>query len=143
MDFSPLIISIKTAVVATFFTFITGILASWFVLQYISRFKNIIDSILTIPMLLPPTVTGFFLLITFGRNGFIGKILYILGAQVIFFMASNSDCRLCSIIPLMYKTSRGTFLQSIKILFMQPENWEFQNGKFFYELFSPCHLLEL
>ena len=64
MDTAPLIISLKTALVSTFFTFFLGIYAAKFVVN-LKRGKGLLDAIFTLPMVLPPTVTGFFLLLIF------------------------------------------------------------------------------
>jgi molybdate transport system permease protein len=111
MDFSPLWISIKTAFAATAATFILGIAAAWFVAGYRGRLKGLIDGILTLPMVLPPTVVGFFLLILFGRHGPIGKFLHLLGTQVIFSWSAAVIAATVVAFPLMYKTARGAFEQ--------------------------------
>ena len=62
MDLSPLWISLKIAVTATVITFVLGLLAAWGV-TYLRRAKHVVDGILSIPLVLPPTVVGFLLLI--------------------------------------------------------------------------------
>lgn len=111
MDLSPLWISTKTAFTATFITFFLGIAAAWFVDRYRGKFKGIIDSVLTLPMVLPPTVVGFFLLIVFGRKGAIGKLLYSFGTQIIFSWPATVIAASTVAFPLMYKTARGAFEQ--------------------------------
>ena len=67
MDWSPILISIKTASLSMFITFFLGIFAAWAVIRLHSdRLKIICDGILTLPLVLPPTVAGFFLLYLFG-----------------------------------------------------------------------------
>jgi molybdate transport system permease protein len=111
MDFSPLWISLKTAFAATIVTFFFGIAAAWFVARYKGRFKGLIDGILTLPMVLPPTVVGFFLLIIFGKNGPIGKVLLFMGTRVIFSWSATVIAASVVAFPLMYKTARGAFEQ--------------------------------
>ena len=65
LDWSPLYISIKTGIVATFISFFLGIFAARKVLKASGRVRAVIDGILTLPMALPPTVAGFFLLLLF------------------------------------------------------------------------------
>ena len=84
MDLSPLWISIKTAVSATVITFFLGIVTAWLLSGYKGRLKGLIDGIFTLPMVLPPTVVGFFLLLIFGRRSPLGQLLYSLGTQIIF-----------------------------------------------------------
>ena len=83
MDISPLFISLKVAAAATFFTFFLGILAAWKVVKR-RRCKGLIDGIFTLPLVLPPTVVGFFLLLLFGRNGLMGQFLEKLALSVVF-----------------------------------------------------------
>lgn len=111
MDFSPLWISMKTAVTATIVTFFLGIAAAWFVAGYRGKLKGMIDGVLTLPMVLPPTVVGFFLLIVFGRNGPVGKLLYFFGTQIIFSWWATVIAAAVVAFPLMYKAARGAFEQ--------------------------------
>jgi molybdate transport system permease protein len=111
MDLSPLWISIKTTVTATFITFFIGIAAAWFVASYKGRLKGLIDGVLTLPMVLPPTVLGYFLLIFFGKNGPIGKILLLVGTRIIFSWSATVIAASVVAFPLMYKTTRGAFEQ--------------------------------
>ena len=74
MDFSPLYISLKTAGLATVITFILGIYAARFICK-LKKYQGFIDGIITLPLVLPPTVVGFFLLLFLGKNSFIGQFL--------------------------------------------------------------------
>ena len=76
LDWSPLYISIKTGIVATFISFFLGIFAARKVLKASGRVRAVIDGILTLPMVLPPTVAGFFLLLLFSRRRPLGILLY-------------------------------------------------------------------
>ncbi len=111
MDFTPLLISLKTAVTATFVTFFVGIAAAWFVAGYRGRLKGLIDGIFTLPMVLPPTVVGFFLLVIFGKHGPMGKLLDAFGTQIIFSWSATVIAATVVAFPLMYKTTRGAFEQ--------------------------------
>ncbi len=74
MDWSPIFISMKTASVSIVITFFLGILAAWAVVSIRSRaLKTMLDGILTLPLVLPPTVAGFFLLYLFGVKRPVGK----------------------------------------------------------------------
>ena len=93
MDWSPVFISMKTASLSIFITFFSGIFVAWGVVSIRSQVcKNICDGILTLPLVLPPTVAGFFLLYLFGVKRPIGqffidyfsiKIAFSWGATVI------------------------------------------------------------
>ncbi len=111
MDLSPLWISLKIAVTATSATFCLGLAAAWFVAGYRGRLKGLIDAVLTLPLVLPPTVVGFFLLLLLGRNGPVGKILNELGTSVIFTWWAAVMAASVVAFPLMYKTTRGAFEQ--------------------------------
>ena len=112
LDWSPLVISLKTGVVATMISFFLGIFAARKVIKMKPGKKAVIDGILTLPMVLPPTVAGFFLLLLFSRRRPLGIFLYdhfdikvvqtwlgcIIAATVIAF-------------PLMYRNARAAFEQ--------------------------------
>ena len=68
LDWSPLFISLKTGIVATFISFFLGIYAARKVVKTTPGKKAVIDGILTLPMVLPPTVAGFFLLLIFSKK---------------------------------------------------------------------------
>lgn len=110
LDWSPLYISLKTGVVATIISFFLGIFAARKVVKAGPRVKAIADGILTLPMVLPPTVAGFFLMLLFSRRRPLGIFLFenfdikvvqtwlgcIIAATVIAF-------------PLMYRNARAAF----------------------------------
>lgn len=137
MDLSPLWISTKTAFTATVITFFLGIAAAWFVAGYRGRLKGIVDSVLTLPMVLPPTVVGFFLLIIFGRNGPIGKLLYSLGTQIIFSWSAAVIAASVVAFPLMYKTARGAFEQVDKNLIYAARTLGISEWKIFWRVTVP------
>lgn len=112
LDWSPLYISIKTGVVATIFSFFLGIFAARRVLKAGQKAKAVIDGILTLPMVLPPTVAGFFLLLLFSKRRPIGMFLDMqLNIQVV---QSWLGCVIAATViafPLMYRNARAAFEQ--------------------------------
>lgn len=110
-DPAPLWISLKTAAVSTFITFLLGNLAAWIAAKSKSRFKGLIDGIFMLPLVLPPTVLGFFILLILGKNGPVGKILFALGTTIIFTWPAAVISATVVAFPLMYKTARGAFEQ--------------------------------
>lgn len=112
LDWSPLYISIKTGVVATIFSFFLGIFAARRVLKAGQKAKAVIDGILTLPMVLPPTVAGFFLLLLFSKRRPIGMFLDMqLNIQVV---QSWMGCVIAATViafPLMYRNARAAFEQ--------------------------------
>ncbi|KPU46154.1 molybdenum transport system permease protein ModB [Oxobacter pfennigii] len=137
MDFSPLWISIKTAVTATIITFFLGIAAAWFVAGYRGKLKGVIDGILTLPMVLPPTVMGFCLLVFFGRNGPVGNFLYSLGIQIIFSWSATVIAASVVAFPLMYKTARGAFEQVDRNLIYAARTLGVSEWKIFWRVTVP------
>lgn len=109
-DISPLWISIKVAVCSTIITFFLGILAARYVYS-LKRGRVIIDTLLSLPMVLPPTVVGFFLLILFGRNSWLGGALYDMGIRVVFTLGGAVIASVAVSFPIMYRTALGAFEQ--------------------------------
>ena len=109
-DLSPLLISFKTTFIATIITFFLGIAAAHGIFNYRGKGKNLIDGLLTLPLVLPPTVVGFFLLLILGKNG-LGQLLQPLGITVIFTWYATVIAAIVVAFPLMYKTALGTFKQ--------------------------------
>ncbi|MGD1919325.1 MAG: molybdate ABC transporter permease subunit [Pleurocapsa sp.] len=110
-DLTPIWISLKTATTATIITFFLGILAARWMLNYRGKLKGLIEGLLIAPLVLPPTVVGFLLLLLFGRNGFIGQILASFGIKVIFSWYATVIASTVVAFPLMYKTALGAFKQ--------------------------------
>lgn len=110
MDYSPLWLSLKVALLATIFAFILGILAAWLTVK-LKRSKGIVDGLFTLPLVLPPTIVGFFLLVVFGKNSFIGQFLSEIGAPVVFTWVGAVIASAVVAFPLMYRTARGAFEQ--------------------------------
>ncbi|MEI0619338.1 molybdate ABC transporter permease subunit [Brachyspira pilosicoli] len=110
MEYSPLILSLKTAFYSTIITFFVGIYIAFAVFK-IKRFSSIFDIVFTLPLVLPPTVVGFFLLIFFGRNSFIGSIVEKLGFPFIFTLRGAILASFIVSFPLMYRASKGAFEQ--------------------------------
>ncbi|WP_373598150.1 molybdate ABC transporter permease subunit [Paraclostridium bifermentans] len=111
MDISPLIISIKTSLTATLITFILGIIISYKMAWYKGKHENIIDTILTLPLILPPTVVGFFLLVIIGKNGPIGILLENFDINLIFTWTATVISATVVSFPIMYRTCKSAFEQ--------------------------------
>ena len=112
LDWSPLFISIKTGIVATIFSFFLGIYAARKVVRTTPGKKAIIDGILTLPMVLPPTVAGFFLLLIFSRRRPFGIFLFEnFGIKVV---QTWLGCIIAATVisfPLMYRNARAAMEQ--------------------------------
>lgn len=107
---TPIWVSIKTAFLATTITFFIGIYAAIFVIR-LKRYKGFWDGLFTLPMVLPPTVVGFFLLLFLGKSSLIGKLLAIFDYNLIFSWPATVVSAVVVSFPLMYRTARGAFEQ--------------------------------
>ena len=106
----PLIITLKTAAVATVITFLLGIALAYFV-SNLRRGKTFLDAIILLPMVLPPTVVGFFLLLIFGKRSPIGKFLLQFDISLVFTWQAAVIAAVVVSLPLMYRTTRAAFEQ--------------------------------
>lgn len=109
-DWSPFWISLKTGIVATIICFFLGLWAASAVTKLSRRARAVLDGILTLPMVLPPTVAGFFLLLLFSLRRPVGSFLYAqMGIQVV---QTWLGCIIASSVisfPLMYRNARSAF----------------------------------
>ena len=110
MELSPLIITLETAVVATVVTFFAGIGLALAVVR-MRRFQGLADAIITLPMVLPPTVVGFFLLLFLGRRSAVGRFLLQFDLSLVFTWKAAVIAAVVVSLPLMYRTARGAFEQ--------------------------------
>lgn len=110
MDFSPLYISLKTAGLATVITFVLGIYATRFIVK-LKKYQGFIDGLITLPLVLPPTVVGFFLLLILGKNSLIASFFNLFDINIIFSWPATVITAVVVSFPLMYRTTRGAFEQ--------------------------------
>jgi molybdate transport system permease protein len=108
---SPLWISLRTVLTATAITFLLGIAAARWISRYRGKFKALIDGIFILPLVLPPTVVGFGLLLLFGKHGPLGQFLLLFDTTVVFSWPATVIAAVVMSFPLMYMTSRGAFEQ--------------------------------
>lgn len=109
LDFSPLMVTLKTTGTAIVIIFFLGILVAWGSLYLPSRWQSIADAIFTIPMVLPPTVCGFILLLCLGSNSPIGQWFNSIGFPLIFSWPATVIAAVVVAFPLMYRSARGAF----------------------------------
>lgn len=110
-NFSPLWISLKTALVATGIAFVLGIAIANIMFNYQGKGKGLIDGILILPLVLPPVVVGFLLLILLGRNSPVGQLLQQWSISIIFSWQATVVSAFVVSFPLMYRTTLGAFKQ--------------------------------
>jgi molybdate transport system permease protein len=111
MDWSPLWISLATSVTATMITLAAGLAAAAWREGRSGPAMAIIDGVFLLPLVLPPTVVGFFLLLLFGRNGPLGKLLLAMGTTIVFSWPATVIAAAVVSFPLMYLTARAALEQ--------------------------------
>ncbi|NLC72397.1 MAG: molybdate ABC transporter permease subunit [Ruminococcaceae bacterium] len=110
MDWYPLLNSLRIAAISTFIIFFVGIFAAYYIAKAPRLIKGILDVVLTMPLVLPPTVVGYLLLRVFGPRRFIGAwMLETFGIKLTMTWWSAIFATLVVIFPLMYRTARGAF----------------------------------
>ena len=112
-DWSPIFISMKTASLSIFITFFVGLIVAWGLVKMKNdTAKIILDGIFTLPLVLPPTVVGFFLLWIFGVRGPIGSFFIDFFAfKIAFSWRATVIAAVVMSFPLMYRSARGAFEQ--------------------------------
>ena len=139
LDWSPLFISIKTGIVATIFSFFLGIYAARKVVKTTPGKKAIIDGILTLPMVLPPTVAGFFLLLIFSRRRPFGIFLFEnFGIKVV---QTWLGCIIAATVisfPLMYRNARAAMEQIDVNLIYAGRTLGMSESRIFWKVIIPA-----
>ncbi|MGD1910208.1 MAG: molybdate ABC transporter permease subunit [Rivularia sp. (in: cyanobacteria)] len=139
-DLSPLWISLKTAFVATVIAFFAGITEAGWMKQYKGKAKGIIDGILTLPLVLPPTVVGFLLLVLFGINSPLGQFLMQLEITVIFSWQGTVIASTVVAFPLMYKAVTSSFEHIDRDLINCARTLGSSEGQIFWLIILPLAL---
>jgi molybdate transport system permease protein len=142
MDISAVIISMKTASAAIVLTFLLGLSAArWLVKLKSDKIKMVLDGILTLPLVLPPTVVGFFLLIVFGVNRPVGKFLLdFLGVKIVFSWPATVIAAVVISFPLMYRSARGALELVDENLIMAARTLGMPERKIFWQITMPLAL---
>ena len=110
MDLSPLWTTFKISLAATVFVFVTGLLLAWGVTN-LKRGRAVIDAVLSLPLVLPPTVMGFLILISVGANSAVGKFLDAFGMKLVFTWQGAAVAAAVVSFPVMYRGIRGALEQ--------------------------------
>jgi len=108
---APLWISCKTVLTTTVITFFIGIFAARWMARYAGKGKSIIDGIFILPLVLPPTVVGYGLLLLFGKNGPLGHFFAWFGTTIVFSWPATVITAVVMTFPLMYMSARAGFEQ--------------------------------
>lgn len=139
MDWSAIWISMRTASVSIVITFFLGILAAWLVVSMKNRkLKILIDGLFTLPMVLPPTVAGFFLLYIFGIKRPVGAfLLEFWDIKVVFNWSATVLAAVVISFPLMYRSARGAFEQVDQNLLYAARTIGMSEWRIFWRLCMP------
>jgi molybdate transport system permease protein len=111
MDWSPLWISLATSIVATLITLVVGVATAAWRRRQRGPVAVLVDSLFLLPLVLPPTVVGFLLLVIFGRRSPIGELLARLDATIVFSWPATVIAAATVSFPLMYLTARAALEQ--------------------------------
>ena len=135
-DWSPLWISVQVAFLATVCSVILGTALAYGVMN-LKKLRPLADAVLTIPLVLPPTVVGFFLLILLGKNSVIGQFFNEIGLPFIFTMRGAVAAAFVVSFPLMYRSARGAMEQMDRQLLYAARTLGANEGKIFFRVILP------
>ncbi len=137
VDLSPLWVTLRTTGTAIVFIFVLGLAAAYFTLRIPKRAQDIADAIFTIPMVLPPTVCGFILLLALGNNSPVGRWFINVGFPLIFSWPATVIAAVVVAFPLMYRNSRGAFENLDPNMLDAARTLGWSNPKIFFKLMLP------
>ena len=137
LDWYPLWNSLRIAAASSVIVFFTGIFAAYYISRLPRAVKGILDVFLTLPMVLPPTVCGYFLLVIFGLKRPLGTWLAQFGIQ--FAMTWYGGILAASVVafPLMYRTARGAFESFDETLAYSGQTLGLSNTYIFWKIRMP------
>lgn len=137
LDYSPLWVTLRTCGVAIVLVFFLGLAAAYFMLRVSKRAQDIFDTIFTIPMVLPPTVCGFLLLMLLGRNTAFGRFFIDIGFPLAFSWQATVIAAVVVAFPLMYRSARGAFENLDPNMLDAARTLGWSNGRIFMKLMLP------
>ena len=109
LDWFPLYNSLRIAAISSVLVFFLGIFAAYYIAKLPRVLKGMLDVVLTLPMVLPPTVVGYFLLLVFGAKRPLGMLLSQAGIRFVMTWQGGILAAAAVAFPLMYRTARGAF----------------------------------
>ncbi|MBQ9461572.1 MAG: molybdate ABC transporter permease subunit [Clostridia bacterium] len=138
MDLFPLWNSLRIALISTLIIFFAGIFAAYYIAKCPRMIKGILDVILTLPLVLPPTVAGYLLLRLLGPNRIIGKwVLAVFNIKLTMTWWSAIFATTVVIFPLMYRTARGAFESFDQTLAYSAQTLGLSNTWIFWHIRMP------
>ena len=135
---SPILLSLKVATISTIITLILGVALSYVVVRYKFPLNDVFEAILILPMVLPPSVTGYILLILFGKRGFIGIFLQEhFGFSVRFTWIACCIASVVVSIPLMYQSCKSAFISVDEVYLNSARTLGASELKVFFKVLIP------
>lgn len=138
MDWYPLINSIRIALCSSVLVFFTGIFAAYYIARLPRALKGFLDVVLTLPMVLPPTVCGYFLLVLLGPKRPLGMFLSEFGIQFVMTWYGGILASAVVAFPLMYRTARGAFESFDESLKYSAQTLGLSNTFIFWKIQMPA-----
>ena len=137
MDWYPLINSLRIAVISSIIVFFAGIFAAYYIAKLPRLLKGILDVILTLPMVLPPTVVGYLILLLFGMKRPAGQVLAEYGIRFVMTWYGGILAAAVVAFPLMYRTARGAFESFDETLAYSGQTLGLSNTYIFWRIRMP------
>ena len=138
VDWYPLWNSLRIAAIASLLVFFLGILCAYYVARLPRAVKGVLDVVLTLPMVLPPTVCGYFLLLLVGVKRPLGMLLNSLGFKFVMTWYGGILAALVVAFPLMYRTARGAFESFDRTLAYSGQTLGLSNTYIFWRIRMPA-----
>lgn len=139
MDWYPLYNSLRVALISTVIVFFTGILAAYYIAKLPRVLKGILDVVLTLPLVLPPTVVGYFLLLLLGPKRVFGSwVLETFDVKLVMTWYSAIFAATVVAFPLMYRTARGAFESFDETLRYSGQTLGMSNTRIFWRVIMPA-----
>ena len=138
VDWYPLWNSLRIAAIASLLVFFLGILCAYYVARLPRIVKGVLDVVLTLPMVLPPTVCGYFLLMLVGVKRPLGMLLNSLGFKFVMTWYGGILAALVVAFPLMYRTARGAFESFDRTLAYSGQTLGLSNTYIFWRIRMPA-----
>jgi molybdate transport system permease protein len=137
-DWYPLINSLRIAAISCVIVFFLGILMAYYIMKLPRLIKGALDVILTLPLVLPPTVCGYFLLVLVGNRRPVGIFMAQYGISFVMTWYGSILAAVLVSFPLMYRTARGAFESFDETLAYSGQTLGLSNAYIFWHIRMPC-----
>ena len=138
MDWYPLFNSLRIAALSSVIVFFTGIAAAYYAVRLPRLVKGVLDVVLTLPLVLPPTVVGYFLLLLFGTRRPLGMALAEVGVKFVMTWYGGVIAASVVAFPLLYRTARGAFEAFDQTLAQAGQTLGLSNTYIFWRIRMPA-----